>query len=83
MNYFLVLIVFCVILFIYLHLQFQMKTSNDLELFEIYDTTKENMEEICDIRQPAIFNNLDDQFVTAVVRKLNIDVLIQNTHNMM
>ena len=77
MNYILAILVFCVILFMYLHLQFQMKTSNDLELFEIYDTTKENMEEICDIRQPAIFNNLDDEFVTAVVRKLNVDGLIQ------
>ena len=45
--------IFCLVLFLYLHVQFQLKTSNELEIYEIEnELTKEKMEEICDLRQP-------------------------------
>ena len=75
MNYFLIIAIFFIILFMYLHIQFHLKSSSDLELFEIYETTKESMEEICDIRQPTVFNNLDDALVNYVISKINIDAL--------
>ena len=75
MNPILIVVIFCIILFFYLHIQFQFKTSNDLELFEIYETTKEGMEEICNMRQPTVFNHVDDQLVNATITKLNADVL--------
>ena len=75
MNPILIVAVFCVILFFYLHIQFQLKTSSDLELFEIYETTKEGIEEICNMRQPTVFNHVDDQLVNAVIKKINMDVL--------
>ena len=48
--------IFCLVLFIYLHIQFHLKTSNDLEMYEIDQASKEKLEEICDIRQPVIFD---------------------------
>ena len=48
--------IFCLILFIYLHIQFHLKTSDDLEIYEIDEPSKDKLEEICDIRQPVIFN---------------------------
>lgn len=42
-------------LFIYLHIHFHFKTSNDLEIYEIDNVSKEKFEELCDIRQPIIF----------------------------
>ena len=48
--------IFCLVLFIYLHIQFHLKTSDDLEMYEIDEPSKEKLEEICDIRQPVIFN---------------------------
>jgi hypothetical protein len=50
-----VFFIFCVVLFIYLHIHFQLKTSNDLEMYEIEHTSKEKLEEICDLRQPVLF----------------------------
>ena len=47
--------IFCVVLFLYLHVQFHLKTSNDLEMYEIEETSKEKLEEICDLRQPVLF----------------------------
>lgn len=51
--------IFCLVLFIYLHIQFHLKTGNDLEIYEIDDVSKDKLEEICDLRQPVIldYNN--------------------------
>jgi hypothetical protein len=49
-------IIFCLVLFIYLHLQFHLKTSEDLEIYEIDQPSKEKLEEICDMRQPVLFD---------------------------
>jgi len=48
--------IFCLVLFIYLHIQFHLKTSEDLEMYEIDEPSKDKLEEICDIRQPVLFN---------------------------
>ena len=47
---------FCLVLFIYLHIQFHLKLSNDLEIYEVDECSKEKVEEICDLRQPVIFD---------------------------
>ena len=48
--------IFCLALFIYLHVQFHLKTSEDLEMYEVEQPSKEKLEEICDIRQPVLFD---------------------------
>lgn len=48
--------IFCLVLFIYLHIQFHLKTSNDLEMYEVDQPSKDRLEEICDIRQPVLFD---------------------------
>ena len=48
--------VFCLILFVYLHIQFHLKTSDDLEMYEFDTASKDKFEEICDIRQPVLFD---------------------------
>lgn len=47
--------IFCVVLFIYLHVQFHLKTSEDLEMYEVDQPSKDKLEEICDLRQPVLF----------------------------
>ena len=41
MNIIIKTLVFCIVLFIYLHIFFQLKTSNDLEIYEIEQPSKE------------------------------------------
>jgi hypothetical protein len=48
--------IFCLVLFIYLHVQFHLKTSEDLEMYEVDQPSKEKLEEICDLRQPVLFD---------------------------
>jgi len=56
MKFFIAFFVFILILFIYIHIYFQLKTSNDLEIYEIDHASKDKMEEICDLRQPVLFD---------------------------
>jgi len=56
----LAIFIFCVVLFFYLHIYFHLKTSDDLEVYEICNPSKDKLEEICDLRQPIIFDYGED-----------------------
>jgi len=61
MNILLILLIFCLVLFFYLHIYFQLKTSEDLEIYEIeHEPSKERLEEICDLRQPVVFLSFNE-----------------------
>ena len=55
MNTLLTLLTICVVVVIYMHVVHQLKTSNDLELFELDTPTKSKLEEVCNLRQPLLF----------------------------
>jgi len=68
------LFIFCLVLFIYLHVHFHLKTSEDLEMYEIDEPSKDKLEEICDIRQPVLFE-FDNQ---KIVETTNINYITSN-----
>ncbi len=63
MNIIIITLIFVSVLFIYLHVYFHLKTSDDLELYEFTNISKERLEEICDLRQPIKFNFDTDIFI--------------------
>lgn len=58
--------IFCLVLFLYLHINFHLKTSDELELYEIDDVSKERFEEICDLRHPVLFDFYNEKIVNVV-----------------
>jgi hypothetical protein len=68
--------IFCIILFFYLHIQFHLKTSDDLEIYEIDQASKDRMEEICDLRQPVLFDC--DEDINKIVQTTNKTTLLDN-----
>lgn len=56
MNPILGTIIFAIVLFVYIHIYHHLKVSNDLDVYEVDFPSKENFEEICDVRQPALFD---------------------------
>ena len=68
------LFIFCLVLFIYLHIQFHLKTSNDLEIYETDEITKDRFEEISDVRQPVVFD-FDNQ---QIIQTTNKDFILKN-----
>ena len=56
MNIIIIILIFILVLFLYLHIFFHLKTSDDLEVYELSSLPKERLEEICDLRQPLTFH---------------------------
>ena len=62
------LLIFCLVLFLYLHVHFHLKTSDDLEVYEIEQPSKEKLEEVCDLRQPVIFEYPNERMLDSCTR---------------
>ena len=79
------MIVFCIVLFFYIHVHFHVKTSNDLEVYDVIKPSKEKMEELCDLRQPITMNfqnsNIREKFTQNNISRMYgaFDVNIRNT----
>jgi len=63
-KYILSIFIFSVILFLYLHINYHLKCSNDLEVYTIESPSKETLEEICNIRQPVVFDFFNENLMT-------------------
>jgi len=71
------LFIFCLVLFIYLHIQFHLKTSDDLEMYEMIEQESKNkLEETCDVRQPVLFDFENE----SIMETTNQDYICQNYH---
>jgi hypothetical protein len=79
------LFIFCIVLFIYLHIQFHLKTSDELEIYEIDETSKDKFEEILDLRQPVLFHWNNPKIIETTNKTYlsthypSFDVKIRNT----
>jgi hypothetical protein len=69
--------IFCIVLFIYLHIQYHLKTSNELEIYEYNDSSKEKIEQICNLRQPVLFD-LNNENTHSIIDTTNITYLLKN-----
>ena len=76
LKLFIAFFIFCLVLFMYLHVHFHMKTSDDLEVYEIEQASKDKLEEICDLRQPIIFDQDNDN----VLRTSSKNAILENYH---
>ena len=69
MNILVSILTFCIVLFLYLHIFFHYKTSNDLEIYEIDLPSKNKLEEICDLRQPVVFSFANESILEGCTKK--------------
>jgi hypothetical protein len=74
MNIIFIVLIFCIVLFLYLHVYFHLKTSNDLEVYEIEQPSKDKLEEICDLRQPVLFDYYNESIIESCSRENILDI---------
>jgi hypothetical protein len=55
MHFFVSFLVFLIILFLYIHIINQLKTSEDLEIYEMDYATNSQLQEVCEVKQPVLF----------------------------
>jgi len=58
-RFLMTLFIFLIILTLYFHIVYHLKKSNDLDIYETIYTNKQQLENICKLRQPIIFNYSD------------------------
>ena len=70
------ILIFLVILFLYIHITNQYKKSEDLEIYEMDYTTNVHLQEVCDIKQPVLFEykSINPEFF----ENLELDKLLVN-----
>jgi hypothetical protein len=73
LKIFIAFFIFCLVLFIYLHIQFHLKTGNDLEVFELDQASKDKLDEVCDLRQPVIFDFDNERILQTINKKYITD----------
>jgi len=49
------ILIFLIVLFLYIHINHQLKRSEDLEIYEMDYSNNKNLQEVCDIKQPVLF----------------------------
>jgi hypothetical protein len=47
-------LIFLTVVFVYIHCNFHLKTSNDLEVYEVQSPPKDRLEKLLDLRQPVL-----------------------------
>ena len=63
MKYLLEIGLFIIVLFLYLHIYYHLKVSNDLEVYSIQQPSKDKLEEVCNLRQPLYFDMTNDDIL--------------------
>jgi len=78
-------LIFCLVLFIYLHIHYHLKTSNDLEIFHLEESSKDRLEDVCNLRQPVLFQFDNNKIIENTNKKFilnnykSFEIKIRNT----
>lgn len=61
MNYLHIALTFIIVLFIYIHIQFQLSTSNEKDVYVLHDIVYTPMEEVFNLKQPVVFHTFSSE----------------------
>lgn len=88
MSMFVSFLIFMFILFLYIHVTAQYKKSEDLEIYEADYLSNTNLQEICDVRQPVLYDfktvvpelleGLDLDQMISLSKKSSVDVHVRD-----
>ena len=63
------ILIFLIVLFVYLHIYFHFKKNNDLELINIEQPPQDKLDEVCNLRQPLVFQYTEDNIFSSLSRE--------------
>lgn len=82
MNVFIVFCIFMVVLFLYVHINNQLNKSEDLEVYEMDYKSNEDLQSICNVKQPILFElKLPDLLdtISTITKHETVDIKVWNT----
>lgn len=84
MNTVYAIVIFIITFFFYLHIKYNYQTSNDLEIYNINEVSKDKFEEICDLKQPMIMpfhinsDKLNKEYLLMQYGNFNLNIINKN-----
>jgi hypothetical protein len=79
MNGIINILIFLIVLFLYIHIVDQLKKSEDLEIYEMDYSSNNQLQEVCNIRQPVLFEYRDVN--PEFFEKTGIEHVSKNNHD--
>jgi hypothetical protein len=79
MNFFLHILIFIIVLLTYIHVMHEYKTSEDLEIYEFDYKDNTYLQEVCELKQPAIFSL--NEIIPEFYGNINSDILDEFTES--
>lgn len=77
------IVTICMVIVLYIHVVFQLKTSNDLEVYEIQMPIKSKLEEVCNFKQPVLFDYTEETILQCTPDSLQeygaFDVIVHDS----
>lgn len=70
MSFFTAVVIFIVTLFLYIHITNQFKKSQDMEIYEADFVNNQNLQEICDMKQPVVVDL--NEIASGIIKHLSI-----------
>lgn len=77
MNYILTILIFIIVMFLYVHIIEHYRKSQDLEIYEMDYVNNQQFQEVCDIKQPVLFEF--KQFEPELFDELNLETISGQT----
>ena len=88
MDFYFTLLIFIIVLFLYVHINAQYKRSEDLEIYEMDYVSNENLQEVCNIKQPVLFefknvnpNIFADLDIESIQKHENDELRVKDTND--
>lgn len=88
MNILVTIFIFILVLFLYIYINNQFKKSQDLDIYEMDYYDNKNLQEVCEVRQPVLFNiyeyvpNIIETFSHETVSNYkSFDIKIKDTND--
>jgi hypothetical protein len=89
MEFMISIAIFVIVLFLYVHIIAQYKRSEDLEIYEMDYINNKQLQEVCDIKQPVLFEfqSIDPTLFENINTKtfansdINNDVIVKDTND--
>lgn len=73
------ILIFIIILFLYMHIIDQYKKSEDLEIYEMDYVSNNDLQSICNIKQPVLFELTNEITLENIEEKSQYDVKVRDT----
>ena len=82
MDFYITVLIFTIVVFLYVHIIDQYKKSEDLEIYELDYVSNNDLQTVCNIKQPVLFEFKNDITLENVQKNGSYDVKVRDSNDL-